>query len=251
MVRNMYDKKEYNKKYYQEHREKHDETTKKWTINHPDYQKDYYAKHREKESADISLYQHQHPKEVQASHREWHHTRRLKVFELLGGKCCHCEEISVFCLQIDHINGGGTKHFKSRGTIGLLSDVLADSDRKSKYQLLCANCNWVKRWASKEIRMTKKETDYKKLRREILMLLGNKCVRCGESDWRCLQIDHVNGGGQKEHKEIQTSGILYKIRNDPESRKDYQLLCANCNWKKRYELKEHNDHNRMWEFRKP
>jgi len=84
------------------------------------------------------------------------------------------------------------------------------------------------------------------MRRQILKLLGSKCSNSncsapgGESDWRCLQIDHVNGGGRLEKKSFSSEyaymkNILLKIQNGS---KDYQLLCANCNWKKKYNNKE-------------
>jgi len=82
-----------------------------------------------------------------------------------------------------------------------------------------------------------------RLRMEILLLLGNKCsnpnclVPNGCMDSRCLQIDHVNGGGAKEIRKFHCGASFYlrvidKIKSGS---KDYQLLCANCNWIKRVE----------------
>jgi hypothetical protein len=74
------------------------------------------------------------------------------------------------------------------------------------------------------------------LRNSLLALLGNKCVRCGFSDPRALQIDHVRGGGIKEIKLIGHSRIKYLkflIAQITSGSNDYQLLCANCNWIKR------------------
>lgn len=85
------------------------------------------------------------------------------------------------------------------------------------------------------------------LRREILDLLGGqKCIRCGFTDWRALQVDHINGDGCRDQR-FKSSGtgpnywsfrawlMLY-----PEKAKlVYQILCANCNWIKRYENGEH------------
>ena len=81
---------------------------------------------------------------------------------------------------------------------------------------------------------------YEKLRLEIITLLCSKCsnpynLNHGDfiADVRCLQIDHVNGGGSKlltksPYKEYK------RIRDEIKSgSKDYQLLCANCNWIKR------------------
>lgn len=62
------------------------------------------------------------------------------------------------------------------------------------------------------------------------------CVRCGFDDARALQIDHINGGG---YRHLITSGSHPKYYKsmlvEPEK---YQILCANCNWIKRYEDQE-------------
>lgn len=90
-----------------------------------------------------------------------------------------------------------------------------------------------------------RHTETKKMRRhrirnETIQLLGSKCVKCGFSDYRALQIDHVKGGGRKElrkyaHREAYSLALLKKIKAGS---KEYQLLCANCNWIKRYENHE-------------
>ena len=66
---------------------------------------------------------------------------------------------------------------------------------------------------------------------QIHSLLGGKCKHCGEKDSRVLQIDHVYGDGAQERREGLTRMQLY--RNIEKNTKRYQLLCANCNWKKR------------------
>ena len=66
---------------------------------------------------------------------------------------------------------------------------------------------------------------------QIHTLLGGKCKHCGEKDTRVLQIDHVYGDGAQERREGLSRMQLY--RNIEKETKRYQLLCANCNWKKR------------------
>jgi len=80
-----------------------------------------------------------------------------------------------------------------------------------------------------------RQTD--KIRIEIHTLLGNKCVHCGFLDDRALQVDHVKGNGYEERLKFHSfysrqKYILAKIKSGS---KDYQLLCANCNWIKRWE----------------
>src|SRR3990167_1754197 len=74
-----------------------------------------------------------------------------------------------------------------------------------------------------------------KLRKDALTLLGDKCVICGFNDARALQIDHINGGGAKENRELRTQGIYRRVLTGVAG---YQLLCANCNWIKRSENNE-------------
>lgn len=75
------------------------------------------------------------------------------------------------------------------------------------------------------------------LRKEVLEKLGNKCLKCGYSeDWRALQVDHINGGGGEERRKINTINLYKKVLK--EGSLYYQLLCANCNWIKKYEQNE-------------
>lgn len=75
----------------------------------------------------------------------------------------------------------------------------------------------------------------KEYRARVLQALGGKCASCGISDERVLQIDHVNGGGNKEYKREGNHDYSYYRRILEKNCEGYQLLCANCNWIKRYE----------------
>lgn len=82
------------------------------------------------------------------------------------------------------------------------------------------------------------------LRRRVISHLGSRCnsPTCstinsdgskGCTDERCLQIDHVNGGGKKEYELFNhTTSFHNKVLRDTTGM--YQLLCANCNWIKRH-----------------
>ncbi len=94
--------------------------------------------------------------------------------------------------------------------------------------------------------------DRGKKRQLILDILGNKCCRCGFSDYRALQIDHVNGNGAAETRGLSQKTYLNKIlRSLQNGEGKYQLLCANCNWIKRYENNERNDTTRDNRWRRP
>ena len=75
---------------------------------------------------------------------------------------------------------------------------------------------------------------------ELFKLLGNKCVICGFEDFRALQLDHKNGKGHQERKRLWGGGTYYAkiLEKVKAGNKDYQILCANCNWIKKWDLKE-------------
>lgn len=78
---------------------------------------------------------------------------------------------------------------------------------------------------------------WRQLRIEALGKLGNKCVKCGFSDIRALQIDHINGGGCYDMRNRSRKNLYRFILNNDVTG-IFQLLCANCNWIKRYENDE-------------
>src|SRR5580692_501468 len=88
---------------------------------------------------------------------------------------------------------------------------------------------------------------YHRYKAKIYEILGGVCVRCGFSDARALQLDHIHGGGWRGTK-VSSNGVvvnkgyshtyLKAILDDPEIKQKYQILCANCNWIKRCENKE-------------
>jgi len=71
---------------------------------------------------------------------------------------------------------------------------------------------------------------------KIIALLGGKCsnpfnLEHGDflMDKRCLTIDHVNDGGNRERKTQGSSYHIYILNKIKKGSKDYQLLCSNCN----------------------
>ena len=96
----------------------------------------------------------------------------------------------------------------------------------------------------RSLKSTYQKERLKKSRNEALLTLGGKCIKCGFSDSRALQIDHINGGGSKERKEKNFIGEFHKhvLKSFLENENKYQLLCANCNWIKKVENKENKWH---------
>lgn len=68
--------------------------------------------------------------------------RRRETLAGLGGCCVRCGFADERALQIDHVNGGGKQVDPYRATMAFYRKVLTNRDQ---YQLLCANCNVIKR----------------------------------------------------------------------------------------------------------
>jgi len=102
-----------------------------------------------------------------------YHEKRNDVLIYLGGRCAGLDCLWVNsdgslgctderCLQIDHVNGDGAKKRcdgEDRGTV-FYRKVLKTAPGV-EYQLLCANCNWIKRSVNKELPQARLSgTDY-------------------------------------------------------------------------------------------
>jgi hypothetical protein len=67
-----------------------------------------------------------------------------QIFEKYGCQCAQCGFSDKRALQIDHVNGGGSQDvLKFRSKWKYLRHVLEDDT--GKFQILCANCNMIKR----------------------------------------------------------------------------------------------------------
>ena len=77
-------------------------------------------------------------------------------------------------------------------------------------------------------------------KQQVYTHLGGKCRRCGFTDQRAFQIDHIYGNGSQHRKRNKDSLSRYKEVLKEEPNTNFQLLCANCNWIKVSENKENN-----------
>ncbi|MBA7709351.1 hypothetical protein ES703_118266 [subsurface metagenome] len=123
-------------------------------------QRELYHLNREHKLKMMKDYREKHPDKV----KKWNHDRYMKgkhkvaIFrqELLntrfGGKCKQCGFTDWRALQIDHIHGNGYEDKRGRG-IEYIKRLLKmdDAELHSKYQLLCANCNWIKKYENNEV----------------------------------------------------------------------------------------------------
>jgi len=73
---------------------------------------------------------------------------------------------------------------------------------------------------------------YQKIRLDVLPRIDPdmKCAMCGCDDTRLLEVNHIKGGGNKEHKNPKvTRNMILLIYNGKRGVEDLNLLCRACN----------------------
>lgn len=115
------------------------------------------------------------------------------------------------------------------------------NEKAKKYK-----AEWNAKWRKEhpeEARKYNREYQHKlrqRVRQEAVAHYGGKCAKCGITDYRILQIDHINNNGYRHRKEIKT-GLFPMWLKKHGYPKDYQILCCNCNWIKRFENNENKN----------
>lgn len=86
--------------------------------------------------------------------KNWRDVLREQTLKVYGNgkiQCVLCGFNDIRALQIDHINGGGSKEIRKYGSGGTGQyQRLRKMNYPPGYQTLCANCNWIKRYINKE-----------------------------------------------------------------------------------------------------
>lgn len=84
--------------------------------------------------------------------RDLQRRKRSEVLKRLGNKCSKCGIDDFRVLQVDHVDGGGTEERTrlKKNSHALYKEVM--KGKTGKYQLLCSNCNWIKRYENDENR---------------------------------------------------------------------------------------------------
>ena len=61
---------------------------------------------------------------------------------------------------------------------------------------------------------------------------GATCACCGETDFKFLTIDHIDGGGRRDLKRLSGGNLgVYRriVKHHSATSKSYRVLCWNCN----------------------
>lgn len=75
---------------------------------------------------------------------------RQAAVSALGGQCVRCSFSDSRALHIDHVRGGGRQDREGLHPHAFLRKVVAEAD-SGRYQLLCANCNAIKKHEQREV----------------------------------------------------------------------------------------------------
>lgn len=79
------------------------------------------------------------------------------------------------------------------------------------------------------------------LRNKLFESYGHVCAMCGFDDKRALTLDHKLNNGNEERRVYGETGVYRRARDNflPD---EYQILCMNCQFIKRIEDKNQNQH---------
>jgi len=123
------------------HKDKKSKDNRSWDCKSckAEYMRNYQKRNRDKLNKKRNLY---------------NRKIRQKILKKLRGKCIRCGFDDWRALQIDHIKGKGNKEREKFPRLGFYRYLLKMSENElfEKYQLLCSNCNWIKRWEKGEHR---------------------------------------------------------------------------------------------------
>lgn len=210
---------------------------------------DYYYAHKD----EIKQKKQDNKEFYSTQSKKWRTNWRSKLFDTLGRKCVRCGyDEDIDCLQFDHINGDRNSDPKYYGGMHSFCRYYALNPEiaRKKLQVLCVNCNIIKKHTEDRIIQTKniilKQTKiairdrnrsierWVKRKMQLMTILGqSECQFCGQDEFDLLQFDHINGGGKQERLELYASKFYkYYLHNHIEAKKKLQVLCAMCNWKK-------------------
>jgi len=99
----------------------------------------------------LRLYRENNRGKMATINRSYSNRLRDKLFAMLGDVCASCGFSDRRALQIDHVNSDGAEDRRLNGNKNKHLLVIRSLELGEKrYQLLCANCNWIKRHERQE-----------------------------------------------------------------------------------------------------
>jgi|ERR1700685_144762 len=119
--------------------------SRKWAAAHPDFHKEYQRGEKNRQAK--REWKKRHPEYPALAWRR----QKERVFAMYGSVCARCGFSDKRALQLDHVQDDGHKHRRTRRDGRRTTDcrrAWTDASRSyqpNKFQILCANCNWIKR----------------------------------------------------------------------------------------------------------
>lgn len=155
--------------------------------------------------------------------------------------CNICGFDNIYALTVDHINGGGNQHKKEVG--GHLYKWLIDNDYPPNFQILCANCQFIKEFSRPTYGSNNYSANLKldALRNYTPNGFDIACVKCGFGNQMALSIDHIMGNGAAHRREMckelssNSKTYLWLRQNNYPKDIGLQVLCMCCQLIKRVE----------------
>jgi len=162
------------------------------------------------------------------------------LFFILGGyKCVKCGFHDHRAMERDHINDDGyldNERFPDdRGRD--LHYVYHPEEARKKLQVLCSNCNKIKKHNKEQKDRSQKNNttsqekvwrNNQELKQKAHQILGGNicCIKkCGFHDHRAMDKEHIHGGGSKDKEKSNT----WVVNNPEKAREKLQMMCRNCN----------------------
>jgi hypothetical protein len=161
-------------------------------------------------------------------------------------KCANCGFDDIRALGIRSMKG--PKNQDVHGGWNLY-EWLKNSGWPEGYQVFCENCIFIQvgrgRWYS--------------LKEQVFQHYSKKkipeCAQCGFKDIRALSLDHVEGGGRKQMKELgltkASKWYEYLKVHDYPKRPKLQVFCMNCQFIKEYENPQWGEIGDSWPRAEP
>jgi len=157
---------EYRRDYYRKHLDEMRAKNRNWARTHKDVGARYHLEHRDQILESKRVDYRNDPAKFKLRNARIHHAllerTKLDVMSHYSGssqpQCANPygqhegSYADIRALSIDHVNGGGTKHRKALGSGGGLAFYgwLIKNAYPPGYQVLCMNCQFIKRHESKE-----------------------------------------------------------------------------------------------------
>lgn len=98
--------------------------------------------HRVRSTEATRRWRARHPDRVRESRRLVYLNRKRRALEILGGaRCVNCGCDVIDFLEINHINGGGSKEHRMNGRVGTADRLLSGKRKSDGLNVMCRVCN--------------------------------------------------------------------------------------------------------------